>query len=126
MLLSADEKYKDDAIQQSIGSYGKFQLLLVLFYLPCKIPTALHPLGIVFLAPPVSYICMDNTNSTVDEALNQCPCANPSYDDSLFQDTIITYWDLICEKEWLVSFNQTIHMLGILIGSIIFGMLSDR
>lgn len=109
-----------------MGSFGKYQMLLVLAYFPCKIPTALHPLGIVFLAPPVKYICMDNVDNVTEGVLGKCPCENPIYDNTIFQETMITTWDLICEKEWLVSFNQTLFMLGILVGSIVFGAISDR
>nr|GBN78055.1 Organic cation transporter protein [Araneus ventricosus] len=35
-------------------------------------------------------------------------------------------WDLVCDREWLVSMAKTIYMLGFLFGSIINGQLSDR
>ncbi|XP_077295935.1 organic cation transporter protein-like isoform X2 [Arctopsyche grandis] len=119
----APEKTKStDAIQEAIGSMGKYQVILCLIIFLTKFPVAFHQMGIIFLAPPVSYICLDNSSNET----NKCPCSNPEYDTSIFQDTIIMTWDLICEKSWLADFTQTIFMLGILVGSISFGAISDR
>lgn len=75
-------------------------------------------MSIIFLAPKVRYTC--------DGVENVCPCPNPEYDRSIFTRTIVMEWDLICDRKWLISLTQTIFQLGTLIGSVIFGMASDR
>ncbi|CAI9732225.1 organic cation transporter protein-like [Octopus vulgaris] len=35
-------------------------------------------------------------------------------------------FDLVCEKKWLKSTLQSVYFVGYLIGSIVFGVLSDR
>lgn len=101
---------------------GKYQIILCLLIMLTKFPVAFHQMSIIFLAPPVQYECLDNN---INET-NKCPCDNPVYDTSVFQQTIIMSWDLICGQSWLADFTQTIFMLGILIGSVMFGSISDR
>ncbi|XP_045499261.1 organic cation transporter-like protein [Colias croceus] len=109
-----------DAIQKVIGSFGKYQLCLCSLVFLTKFPVAFHQMAILFLAPKTEYICLDGNNST------NCPCDNPQYDTSIFTNTIIMEWDLICDRKWLTSFTQTLFQLGTLVGSVVFGMASDR
>lgn len=45
---------------------------------------------------------------------------------SVFKQTIITEWELVCDRKHLASLAQTVTMLGILFGNMIFGYLSDK
>uniref|UniRef100_A0A8C3H527 Major facilitator superfamily (MFS) profile domain-containing protein n=1 Tax=Chrysemys picta bellii TaxID=8478 RepID=A0A8C3H527_CHRPI len=55
------------------------------------------------------------------------PCADGwVYNKSIFTSTIITEWDLVCDSRQLKQMAQSIYMVGILAGGIIFGGLSDR
>lgn len=53
-------------------------------------------------------------------------CQKYEYDATPFDNTIISEWDLVCERRWLASFTQMVLQLGVLIGSIVFGFVSDR
>ncbi|XP_055042550.2 solute carrier family 22 member 16 isoform X1 [Misgurnus anguillicaudatus] len=53
-------------------------------------------------------------------------CAGFVYDHSEVQQSIVTDWDLVCEKEWLAKLTQPTFMLGVLIGALIFGDIADR
>ncbi|KAJ2951119.1 hypothetical protein O0L34_g5507 [Tuta absoluta] len=108
-----------DLIQKITGSFGKYQLWLCLLMFLSKFPVAFNQMAIIFLAPKVQYICPTTQAET-------CPCLNPQYNTSEFTSTIIMKWDLISEKKWLASFNQTLFQLGTLVGSVVFGMASDR
>ncbi|CAB3226706.1 unnamed protein product [Arctia plantaginis] len=107
-----------DYIQKSIGDYGLYHLWLCFIVFLSKFPIAWHQMAIIFLTPKVSYTC--------DGELNKCPCANPEFDKSVFPMTITMKWNLICEKKHLGTLVQTLFQLGTLIGSILFGMASDR
>ncbi|XP_029984635.1 solute carrier family 22 member 16 [Sphaeramia orbicularis] len=48
------------------------------------------------------------------------------YDHSEVQQSIVTDWDLVCEKEWLAKLCQPTFMLGVLIGALVFGDIADR
>jgi MFS family permease len=115
----AEEKApKVDLIQNITGAFGKYQLLLCLLIFLSKFPVAFHQMAIIFLAPKTPYTCKDSDSA--------CPCDQPVYDTSVFTATIISEWNLICQDKWLTSFTQTLFQLGTLIGSILFGMASDR
>ncbi|XP_078704011.1 organic cation transporter protein-like [Branchiostoma floridae x Branchiostoma belcheri] len=48
------------------------------------------------------------------------------YDLSQYKTSITIENDIVCEDKWLASMAQAIFMLGVLVGSITFGALSDR
>ncbi|XP_018329064.1 organic cation transporter protein isoform X2 [Agrilus planipennis] len=119
--MDAKKTHSNDFIEKSIGTWGKWQLLIVIAVFLVKFPIAFHQLNIVFLAPSVSFMCNDNSNSTCSKN-----CSGYIYDRSLFSETIITQWNLVCEKSQLANFAQTVTMLGILIGNMVFGVISDK
>ncbi|XP_052441596.1 solute carrier family 22 member 16 [Carassius gibelio] len=53
-------------------------------------------------------------------------CAGFVYDHSEVEQSIVTDWDLVCEKEWLAKLTQPTFMLGVLIGALVFGDVADR
>ncbi|XP_040094432.1 solute carrier family 22 member 16 isoform X2 [Oryx dammah] len=48
------------------------------------------------------------------------------YDRSEWHSTVVTQWDLVCNREWLGRLIQPTFMFGVLLGAVIFGYLSDR
>uniref|UniRef100_A0A8V0X6U5 Major facilitator superfamily (MFS) profile domain-containing protein n=1 Tax=Gallus gallus TaxID=9031 RepID=A0A8V0X6U5_CHICK len=48
------------------------------------------------------------------------------YHDGVFAHTIISEWDLVCEAKTLRQLAQSIYMAGILLGSGVVGILSDK
>ncbi|XP_027565113.1 solute carrier family 22 member 20-like, partial [Neopelma chrysocephalum] len=65
-------------------------------------------------------------NGTAGDAPTE-PCRDGwTYMDGVFTDTIITEWDLVCESKRLRQLAQSIYMGGILLGSGLFGVLSDK
>ncbi|NXF27668.1 S22A6 protein, partial [Rhodinocichla rosea] len=67
-----------------------------------------------------------SANGTATEAATE-PCHDGwTYLDGTFTDTIVTEWDLVCDSKKLRQVAQSIYMAGILLGSILFGILSDK
>ena len=118
------EQAVQDPITKAIGAIGKWQLWMCFLIFLTRFPVAWHQMSIIFLAPPMDFSCAD------DEVWinNQCfsNCSVYKYDNSIFEETIVSQWNLICEKAWLKNFTQTIFMLGILVGNMVFGHLADR
>ncbi|XP_048203684.1 solute carrier family 22 member 7 [Perognathus longimembris pacificus] len=55
------------------------------------------------------------------------PCARGwEYDRSEFSSTIATEWDLVCERKGLSQVTSTCFFVGVLLGAVLFGYLSDR
>lgn len=53
-------------------------------------------------------------------------CSGYVFDHSQVEQSIVTEWDLVCEKEWLAKITQPTFMLGVLIGALLFGDVADR
>jgi OCT family organic cation transporter-like MFS transporter 4/5 len=53
-------------------------------------------------------------------------CERWNYDRSVFPSTIVSQWDLVCDRAWLVDLVSTVYMVGRLIACIIYGPISDR
>ncbi|KAF1421202.1 Solute carrier family 22 member 6-B, partial [Spheniscus magellanicus] len=65
-------------------------------------------------------------NGTANGAATE-PCRDGwTYHDGVFAHTIVTEWDLVCESKTLRQVAQSIYMAGILLGSGLFGVLSDN
>ncbi|XP_057596278.1 solute carrier family 22 member 16 isoform X2 [Hippopotamus amphibius kiboko] len=48
------------------------------------------------------------------------------YDKSKWRSTVVTEWDLVCNREWFGRLIQPTFMFGVLLGAVIFGYVSDR
>lgn len=110
-----------EAIEGSVGVFKRWQLMVFLLVFLVNMPLALQELSIVFLAPTVAFNCTDPKYNPCDKN-----CPGHVFDTSVFDRTIVSQWDLVCDSKWLAEFSQTILMLGILAGNVIFGYLSDR
>ncbi|KAH9627987.1 hypothetical protein HF086_017962 [Spodoptera exigua] len=111
---------RQDLILNITGSFGKYQLWLAFIIFLSKFPIAFNQLAIIFLAPPATFVC-ETTGKK-----NDCPCDKPIYDTGTFSNTMVMEFHLICNRKWLTSFSQLAFQAGTLIGSMLFGMASDR
>lgn len=58
---------------------------------------------------------------------SEFPCSEGFvYDRTNIQQSIVTDWNLVCDKEWLAKLTQPSFMFGVLIGALIFGDIADR
>ncbi|XP_020818604.1 organic cation transporter protein [Drosophila serrata] len=115
------EKTADPIISQ-IGDFRRYQFLFFFLILLSKFGTGWHTLGHIFLAAPTPVSC--KTENVTDACSKDCK--KVEYDTSVFKSTIVTEWDLICDLKTLVSLSQSIVMMGIMLGSMGFGMMADR
>uniref|UniRef100_A0A8C7ZU61 Solute carrier family 22 member 5 n=1 Tax=Oryzias sinensis TaxID=183150 RepID=A0A8C7ZU61_9TELE len=49
-----------------------------------------------------------------------------TYSKEIYQSTIVTEWNLVCDNQWKVPFASSSLFVGYLFGSLISGQLSDR
>ncbi|XP_062565693.1 organic cation transporter protein isoform X2 [Armigeres subalbatus] len=117
-----DSKWNLDPIQRAMGQLGWWHILVCAVVFPLKFPVAWHQMGIIFLGAAMNYTCA--SNSSLDKCSSECTSWN--YDTSVFSSTIVSEWNLVCEKASLVNLSQTIFMFGILVGGVVFGSLADK
>ncbi|KAJ8384782.1 hypothetical protein AAFF_G00198680 [Aldrovandia affinis] len=73
---------------------------------------------------PQFHLLHNSSNATEIPAV---PCQNGwVYDTSTFSSTLATEWDLICDKRSLNKATATIFFVGVMMGAMAFGILSDR
>lgn len=118
----SDSKWNLDPVQKAMGQLGWWHILVCAVVFPLKFPVAWHQMGIIFLGAAMNYTC--SSNSSLDRCSSECTSWN--YDTSVFSSTIVSEWNLVCEKANLVNLSQTIFMFGILVGGVLFGSLADK
>ncbi|XP_030280198.1 solute carrier family 22 member 7-like isoform X2 [Sparus aurata] len=75
-------------------------------------------------AEPQYHLLMNSSNMT---DLPTVPCQNGwVYDNTSFKSTLATEWDLVCDKRRLNKATATIFFIGVMLGAVVFGYLSDR
>ncbi|KAG7301083.1 hypothetical protein JYU34_015479 [Plutella xylostella] len=109
-----------DPVEQAIGRFGRYQFWLLFIVSLSRLPTEFQLNNVVFLIPGVDYRCLDNNLTNV------CPCSNPQYDTRDISSSVTTTWNLICDRQPLASLATSALQLGMLVGSVVFGHVSDR
>ncbi|XP_037922446.1 organic cation transporter protein-like isoform X2 [Hermetia illucens] len=111
-----------DPVQKAMGAIGWWHIWVCGVVFLLKFPVAWHQMAIIFLAPPIDSKCAVPANASICSA----ECKQYSYDRRIFTETITTEWDLVCDSQYLAHLSQTIFMLGILLGNVLFGSWSDK
>ncbi|XP_045486894.1 beta-alanine transporter-like [Pieris rapae] len=80
----------------------------------------------------INYTDILSRYSTIEEALmlegpaDIVPCKNGwVYEDTVYQSTVVTEWDLVCDKDFLPTLGLVLLAVGGIIGNYIFGYLQD-
>ena len=143
-----------DVLDNTIGEFGKWQCQISILMSLLLLPLAWIQLGMVFLAPPTEFTCKTSPipNSIIDkwaEVLGtadlsakpgSCLIKNPTskngdpipcpwgfdYSKSITNSSIITEWDLVCEREHLLEFAQLAMVFGAMCGALVFGAAADK
>ncbi|XP_014247403.1 organic cation transporter protein isoform X2 [Cimex lectularius] len=69
---------------------------------------------------------INDTDYLLTHSNETISCSEWVYDNSIYKGTTVTQWDLVCDKAWLRATSDALLMVGVMLGSIIFGDLSDR
>ncbi|XP_043825589.1 solute carrier family 22 member 12-like [Dromiciops gliroides] len=79
-----------------------------------------------FLRPQWQLLELNASTPNASEADTE-PCLDGwIYDHSDFTSTIVSEWNMVCDWQFLKPMAQSIYMLGIMVGAIICGPVSDR
>ncbi|XP_069422111.1 solute carrier family 22 member 6 [Ovis canadensis] len=80
---------------------------------------------LLFTSPQRGPPFPNDTETNGTGATEPCP-HGWVYDNSTFPSTIVTEWDLVCSHRALRQLAQSLYMMGVLFGAMIFGCLADR
>ncbi|XP_034488023.1 organic cation transporter protein [Drosophila innubila] len=64
-----------------------------------------------------------NQTATLNGTLQ---CSSYVYDQSKYLNSAVTEWDMVCGRSLLSATSDSLFMVGVLLGSIIFGQMSDK
>ncbi|GFR15254.1 organic cation transporter protein, partial [Trichonephila clavata] len=64
-------------------------------------------------------------NSTIIRSEEVISCDAWEYDTSFYTSTVLSQWDLVCDREWLVSLSKSVFMAGTFVSNLLFGQLAD-
>lgn len=84
-----------------------------------------EPESCQMFAEPQFQLLSNSSSHGADLPTVQCQ-SGWVYDNSTFTSTLATEWDLVCDKKSLTKTTSTIFFLGVMMGAIAFGFLSDK
>jgi len=135
---------KFEEILNQIGGWGTYQKALFCALSLVSFPNAFHGLVQTFAGYSPSFMCTssiqsdlpeyNSTNEAFEQYLNQCEyevngttkaCTKFMFDTSQFKETVVTQWDLVCDKKYLTELDTSSFMAGKLIGAFVLGLISD-
>jgi MFS family permease len=115
------------------GTYQWIQYVLQMLPAFCG---GLHMLSQVPLGATPKHWCKVDNVSSVVEYVGFChyisddnetlPCQQWEYDRTFYESTIVTDWDLVCDRRWMAAVAQSIYMFGCIVASVTLGQISDR
>ncbi|PIK53685.1 putative solute carrier family 22 member 3 [Apostichopus japonicus] len=143
-----------DDIIRSVGDFGRGHMFIfVCICLITQFTASWHIFAITFIGASPSHHCTVHTAFEIDEYIpvdvdnegeaifSSCTqytqpggpsnatsvCQNGwTYSETPYGTTIVTEWDLVCDRGHLSAFSQSVMMFGVIVGAFIFGYISDR
>jgi len=134
----------------ALGKYGKYQLQI---WIAANLPSlymALQMLSMAFVNGKPDFYCSSGNETTSSHVYNwtmrpndtcfftpsnqtvgptSLPCGSEGsklvYDGD-YGTTIVTEWDLVCQKNFYSEFVGSIFMLGVMVGAVSITQISDK
>eukprot|EP00058_Branchiostoma_floridae_P009777 XP_002595265.1 hypothetical protein BRAFLDRAFT_233027 [Branchiostoma floridae] len=138
-----------DGALEYLGAFGKYQKLIYCLTCVLAMPVSFHMLAMTFLDAKVAFHCavpeIRHAEPGTENYSSECPFdainetalgyfdgENTSscnhgywYDRSQYHSSIFTEFDLVCDSNELNQFAQSMFMVGVLLGAVGSGQLSD-
>uniref|UniRef100_A0A3Q2Y353 Solute carrier family 22 member 4-like n=1 Tax=Hippocampus comes TaxID=109280 RepID=A0A3Q2Y353_HIPCM len=111
-----------------LGTWGRFQLII--FFLLCFtiLPNGMGSFSFVFLTDTPRHRCrIPEANLSQEWHGYSEDCVDGwVYSTEIYQSTVVSQYDLVCGHRWKQPLTTTIFFLGVLGGSFISGVISDK
>ena len=128
----------EEILERCCGT-GRWQVLLISYMSVMWLIFPTFSMSMMFVGATPEFKCADgfDMNATFSSLPAETPQCHPSndnsssctrwvYDDSVYESTVVTEWDLVCGRKPMLSMLQSLLMLGGIAGSLIGGRLTDR
>jgi len=127
------EEFED--IIESLGSFGHWQRVIFVVICLVDIFGSFSVVIPIFIGGIPNFYAFDSINDTLtgeptynETTKNVCPSENNSYTVRIFHDeftSIVSEWDLVCDRLFINDLITTIQMIGMLLGALVGGHVSD-
>ena len=135
--MSTPEELHFEDLLSLAGGTGRWQLLLLSWMSLFFLTVPFTCFSIIFMGDTPEFFCVDGhplnaTFESLSETAEHCsaadgqPCRRWLYDPAVPGSSLVTQWDLVCERRPLLSTTQSVLMLGALLGSLMAGGIGDR
>ncbi|XP_072034705.1 solute carrier family 22 member 15-like [Amphiura filiformis] len=111
-----------DTALETVGDFGWSQIFHLAVLIVPNLCGGFYTISNSFVGKAPHFICAEKPNE--DPCSVQPPCQKFVYDSSF--TSIVTEWDLVCEKQQLAELAQSAFMIGNFIGCLICGFLGDK
>uniref|UniRef100_A0A668B063 Solute carrier family 22 member 4 n=1 Tax=Myripristis murdjan TaxID=586833 RepID=A0A668B063_9TELE len=117
-----------DSITSFLGKWGPFQITVFVALAISILPNGFTGIYIIFVGdtPPHDHNIIPNVDVNVSEIPLESCLDGWKYSKEIYQSTIVTEWDLVCENGYKTPLTTSIHYVGALLGTFFSGQLSDR
>ena len=115
-----------DQLLDKVGGFGKWQKTVVIISFLSSFICAFNHYSPIFLAYKPKFECAIDSN---DGRANECvvlngtleiPCTSWKYDTSVMKSSVVTEYDLVCDKLPLLSTITSSYMGGVRIFKIVY------
>eukprot|EP00058_Branchiostoma_floridae_P006628 XP_002592116.1 hypothetical protein BRAFLDRAFT_59470 [Branchiostoma floridae] len=115
-----------DAVLKHVGEFGTYQKRMCFFAFLPSLSVGMHMMAMVFLAATPAHRCRAPEGAVLAARYNWSEPELLNMTIPWTKDDDGRQNNIVCDDKWLANMAQSIYMVGVLIGSITFGDLSDR
>lgn len=92
-----------DTLIRDVGGFGKGQAWILFVSTWSCVVAATNHISLLYLGATPSFRCAETENETC-----HCPSQEFVFDQSEFQSTLVTQWNLVCHRSLLLPMIQVI------------------
>eukprot|EP00092_Neocalanus_flemingeri_P001135 GFUD01001209.1.p1 GENE.GFUD01001209.1~~GFUD01001209.1.p1 ORF type:complete len:528 (-),score=171.53 GFUD01001209.1:155-1738(-) len=120
-----------DLVQDTIGSFGLYQLWLCFLGFLFNVVHCWLSLSLKFVGLVPQFVCGEGDSPGEDACMaymgnTSRPCTTFVFSKEEVVETIVERWGLVCDKAGLENVAQSVFFTGCLVGVFLAGLMADR